>query len=306
MDGDILNPNVLPSYYVLVTAKDEIKYIRRTLESVLVQTHKPGLVIMHDDGSTDGTYEVMLEYKQKYKAAGIWAIVKETHSKDRSFAHIPKIYNQNWIPGYDFILWLGGDIELEPEYAMKNLRVLKHIPGMVITSGDYAPFVASSPHGAGRFMRMSWFWEEYKGRCSESIVHESEFLHRANMTGRQILVIRDAHFNHLKPLGTDHNFKEFGHASRALGYDWLFMLLASWQARKNPLMGPRGAFNMLMSYLTFRPKKTGYHTLAPADVRAHCKAETRKQFDAMFALEKQNVLSKLGLVPPPRKYVRVG
>ena len=49
--------------YVLITpCTDEEKFARRTLESVARQTIPPALWIIMDDGSQDGTPQILEEY----------------------------------------------------------------------------------------------------------------------------------------------------------------------------------------------------------------------------------------------------
>ncbi|MCL7945686.1 glycosyltransferase [Marinobacter sp. ATCH36] len=50
---------------VVVPAFNRVEYIRETVESVLSQDYDQVELIVVDDGSTDGTYEILLEYAEK-------------------------------------------------------------------------------------------------------------------------------------------------------------------------------------------------------------------------------------------------
>ena len=50
---------------VLVPAFNRAAYIRETVESVLLQDYPRVELIVVDDGSTDGTYEILEEYEEK-------------------------------------------------------------------------------------------------------------------------------------------------------------------------------------------------------------------------------------------------
>lgn len=52
---------------VLVPAFNRVSYIRETVESVLLQDYPYIELLVVDDGSTDGTYEVLLKYEQEGK-----------------------------------------------------------------------------------------------------------------------------------------------------------------------------------------------------------------------------------------------
>lgn len=50
---------------VIIPAYNVEKYIERSINSVLIQTHKPFEIIVVDDGSTDKTEEIVKSYKDK-------------------------------------------------------------------------------------------------------------------------------------------------------------------------------------------------------------------------------------------------
>ena len=53
--------------YVLISpCRNEAEYMRQTLDSVINQSVRPSKWIIVDDGSTDGTPNIISEYKQKY------------------------------------------------------------------------------------------------------------------------------------------------------------------------------------------------------------------------------------------------
>ena len=53
-------------YVIITPAKNEEKYIRYTLDSVVNQTLKPVEWIIVNDGSTDRTAEIVEEYVKKH------------------------------------------------------------------------------------------------------------------------------------------------------------------------------------------------------------------------------------------------
>lgn len=48
-----------------------VNFVHRLLDSIIVQTYRPLQYIYVDDGSTDGTADVVKEYEEKFKKAGI-------------------------------------------------------------------------------------------------------------------------------------------------------------------------------------------------------------------------------------------
>ena len=66
-------------YVVITPVRDEKEHIQSTIESMVRQTVLPGEWIIVDDGSKDGTGEIIDEYARQYP----W--IKAIHRQDRGF-----------------------------------------------------------------------------------------------------------------------------------------------------------------------------------------------------------------------------
>ena len=53
-------------YCLITPCRDEASYARRTIASVLAQTHLPALWVIVDDGSSDQTPQILAEYAAKH------------------------------------------------------------------------------------------------------------------------------------------------------------------------------------------------------------------------------------------------
>ena len=53
-------------YSLVIITKNRKKFFKKALDSVLCQTIQPKEYIILDNGSTDGTVELLLEYKKKH------------------------------------------------------------------------------------------------------------------------------------------------------------------------------------------------------------------------------------------------
>jgi glycosyltransferase involved in cell wall biosynthesis len=107
-----------PLRYVVITpARNEGRYIRRTLESMVAQSCPPLRWVVVSDGSTDDTDDVVNEYRQRRD----WIeLVRMPEQRDRSFAAKVQCFESGFarvksLP-FDLVASLDADIEFEPDY----------------------------------------------------------------------------------------------------------------------------------------------------------------------------------------------
>jgi glycosyltransferase involved in cell wall biosynthesis len=104
--------------YALVTpARNEVRLIEQTIQSVLAQTIPPAVWVIVSDGSTDGTDDVIASYLKDYP----WLqLVRMPQRTDRHFAAKVHAFNAGLARAnlwdYDIIGNLDADITFEPDY----------------------------------------------------------------------------------------------------------------------------------------------------------------------------------------------
>ncbi len=126
--------------YIIVTpAYNEAKYIEQTIESVVSQTVLPDLWVIVDDGSTDGTANIIKQYARRYdwirylrreKVAG------QTYYASNVYAIDEGIKNAKDFE-YDYLAILDADITLPTDYYEQIFMRFKGDEKLGIASGVY-------------------------------------------------------------------------------------------------------------------------------------------------------------------------
>jgi glycosyltransferase involved in cell wall biosynthesis len=104
--------------YILITpAKNEQSFIRRTLDSVVTQTTLPERWVIVDDGSNDGTSEIVESYTKRYP----WIeLVCRTQDPDRNFASkansVALAFARVKPLEFDIVGNLDADVSFNPDY----------------------------------------------------------------------------------------------------------------------------------------------------------------------------------------------
>lgn len=108
---------MLQSYILISSAKNEEKFIEKTIQSVINQTILPKKWIIVNDGSTDSTEEIVTKYCSKYNFINL--INKRAEDK-RNFGAkaraITLAYQKVKNLEFDYVGNLDADISFDPDY----------------------------------------------------------------------------------------------------------------------------------------------------------------------------------------------
>src|SRR5437870_13893052 len=156
-------------------------------------------------------------------------------------------------------------------YDGKIITYMNSNPSVAIASGSYGGYKHFMPHGAGRFVKNSFFRQTiWNGLYPEQMGYESAILYEASRRNYSFDVITDANFQHIRPLGEAHKFYEFGASLRTLGYHPLFAVGRFLKYLvTGDITGRLGAAYMLYYYLSYAPKSVGYDRMYDPSFRKY-------------------------------------
>ena len=282
-----------PTYTVIAPVRNGEATIGRAMDSLLGQSRPPSMIAVVDDGSTDGTADILGRYERDNPGM---IRVRRTGSTTTDFTRIPSLLNMCLDAGYDYHMLGAADGAFARDYAENILARMEADPSVALASGDYGGGPPPhDPHGLGRFVRQSWFFSEYD-RYPERVGFEPETVLRARLGGLSAVVYPDARYDHLAALGHSHNFSEFGHSMRALGFHPLYALGSCARSLLVSDLPRRGALNMLWQYATYRPAGSGYYSAYPPEFR---RSVRRHQAEAL-----RRRLAGGPTAPPPARQKR--
>lgn len=205
-------PGGPPAYLVISPIRDEARHVARTLRSMRAQTHRPLRWVIVDDGSSDGTSEILAR-----ETAGLdWVTIVNTGSMQRQLGSAEIVAFRrglDTVPDalpWEFIVKLDGDLELPGDYFERLLVRMAADPRWGIASGVYCeeqadgrwlPVAMPAYHAAGasKVVRRACF-ERIGGfvpRKGWDTVDEI----RAGLAGWRTGHFDDLQFRHLKPEG---------------------------------------------------------------------------------------------------------
>jgi glycosyltransferase involved in cell wall biosynthesis len=123
--------------YVLITpARNEDRFIERTIKSILAQTVLPKKWIIVSDGSKDRTDEIVKKYAA---TSSIITFINTLEQPDRSFGSKVAAFNLGLenlqVIEYDFIGNLDADISFSPDYYEQIINKFRENPKLGIAGG---------------------------------------------------------------------------------------------------------------------------------------------------------------------------
>jgi len=279
------------SYYAIVTCRNSENEIESAVNSLLRQTIKPRYIIVVDDGSTDNTHNILEGLKLKND--NIHVITNPDLGYD--IGRVVKNWNNAINLARDLNLDVTeyhmistDDTHYEEFYSEKIMRNMDSDNRIAVSSGNYDNNSYTTPHGAGRFVRNSFF-NNVLGRYPEKMGYESVILQMSLYLGFKNVVNNDARFSHTRQLGANHHFYEFGASMRTLGYHPLFVIGRFMQCflTGRPI-GRIGAIRMLYYYLSYRPKQQGYDSMYDPEIRKAIRIRQKTRIKQIFGLRTTN------------------
>jgi len=190
------------NYYGIVTCRNSEENIDKAILSLMNQTLKPEYIITIDDGSTDNTSEILKELQKKFD--NLYIITNSDLGYD-----IKRVVN-NWNKAIEFTIkenlketdyhMIGTDDTIyEKNYAEKIISFMDKNSKYAVVSGVFDKNKHTSPHGAGRFVRNSFFNKVHKF-YPVRMGYESYILITAQKHNFECTVLHEAKFEHIRQL----------------------------------------------------------------------------------------------------------
>ena len=204
-------------YVVLICARNEEKYIGSCLASVCFQSIPPKLVVIVDDGSSDDTAQRAREFDRHLPLMVI-------RKPDRGFTAInTPLMADTYNAGlemfdeveYDFLLILGADTAIPPEYVITLYR--KMLPSQGVVSGRYPGVRKGYAAATGRFIRRR-ILDHLGGRMPKTNAWEGSINHCSRFLGYENRSF-DVPIYNLRPPGKfKRSYTGPGRAVKEMGY----------------------------------------------------------------------------------------
>ena len=117
---------MMPLVSIAIITYNQKEFLKECVESVLIQDYKNIEIVVADDGSSDGTQEMLLNYEQEYPNLFVLKLAKENSgiTKNHNVAHFA-------CKG-EYIAWIGGDDLMMPGKINKQVRFMEANPNCTL------------------------------------------------------------------------------------------------------------------------------------------------------------------------------
>lgn len=259
-------------YCLISPVRNEAKFIRRTLDSVLVQSVKPTKWIIVDDGSTDETPEILKEYCEKFSYISI--VSRQDRGYRKVGAGVIEAFNEGYAAidpeDYDYVCKLDMDLDLPPRYfeiliermeADERLGTCSgkaYYPGSDNPEGSFDRTLISERCGDETSLGMTKFYRtqcfEEIGRFVSQVMWDGIDCHTCRMKGWVACSWDepDLRFVHLRPMGSSEKGVYTGRKRHGFGQYFMgtivpyIFLSAAYRAAQRPFL--IGGLGILVGY----------------------------------------------------------
>jgi len=267
-----MNVNKMNTRYVVISpVRDEVEFLPRVIKSMESQTIQPLEWVVVDDGSTDGTTEMLLEAAARLSWMNV--VVKPDRGERSVGPGVVEAfyygYDRMKSQEYDFIAKMDGDIEFDPTYVETLISYFEKDPYLGSASGKIFLPVGDKlveertsdemTIGAFNFYRRKAF-EDIGGFVRE-VMWDGIAYHRARIAGWRTRSIADPRlsFIHKRLMGSSHKSilhgrVRWGRGQYFMGTHPLYiMAITAYRMLEKPFF--IGGMGILTGYLTSALKR---------------------------------------------------
>ncbi|MCQ8184374.1 glycosyltransferase [Parvularcula maris] len=254
------------SYLLIGPCKDEEKFMRRTLDSVVAQTLRPTKFIIVNDGSTDRTGEIADEYAAKHDF--IEVVHRPRREQRKVGGGVVEAFNaglatEDW-KKYAYVCKIDLDLDLPHRYFERLVEIMESRPRLGCFSGKAYYHTASGEFvsegcddiaalGMSKFYRTECY--DQIGGFVQQVMWDAIDGHTARLHGWETGSADedDLRVDHLRPMGSSDKGILKGRARHGFGqyymgssFPYFFASVVN-AARRRPYVV--GAWSMLWGYL---------------------------------------------------------
>jgi len=201
------------AYIIITPAKNEEKFIEKTIQSVITQTILPVRWIIVDDGSTDKTPEIVKKYLKDYPFI---RLVQREKNQERNFGNkvfaIRRGFEEVKDIDYEYYCNLDADVSFEPNYFEMLLNKFNENKKLGICGGRAyyykngklikQPYNSESIPGFTQFFRKKCY-DDTGGYYPFKYGNEDGYVEiKARMKGWETRTFEDIKIIHLRLTGT--------------------------------------------------------------------------------------------------------
>jgi glycosyltransferase involved in cell wall biosynthesis len=128
----------MKSYVLLTSALNEERFLEDTIRSIRAQSRLPGAWVLVDDGSTDGTADVV---KRHLGTCPFLHLHQRPVREARAFSSKAVAVNEAFAladrasPGADYVAVLDADMTLDPDYYQRIIERFEQDPRLGVAGG---------------------------------------------------------------------------------------------------------------------------------------------------------------------------
>jgi glycosyltransferase involved in cell wall biosynthesis len=197
------------------------------LTSLVNQTVQPSRIVVVNDGSSDGTSEILARVSREHSIIEVLGLPNLGYDIRRVPSNVNRAIESVRGLRTDYLMISGDDSTYPPDYVELLIGEMTENRRIAVASGrpSQAGLVVRehSPSGSGRMVRTS-FIESVGGRFPVRAGWEAWLLYRAVQMGYETKVLDDLVYDHVRPRGSGHQFTYWGAAMYTLGYHPLYVL----------------------------------------------------------------------------------